>query len=317
MAITESIGYGGPVGEGNIPKWRQAFPGNYGVLGAGDWKAVIKTGLDRTVGIPSGVGYGKGVRDTNVGEVLVALDPLAAGSRWDLIVAHRDSSGIGGTTTFAKINGVAGGSSIAAFGTRKTFEVDGTQDDQPIALAQVTGNGGGGIISAIIDARVWVANGGAVARDEIVLQYLTEPGTTVRIGSNVWTVSLDASGATATRSKVSPVDMYGAGQSLDGGAAPASGEFKMQAGTIAGPSDQVGYVRIQFPKPFPNGLLSVVVIGGDDASGSDLNFSIAGGVWGTGNKDYAVYRVWGPDGAGGRKIMTGYNHRTNWIAVGW
>lgn len=197
MAITESIGYGGDVDENDIPKWRQAFPGTYGVLDAGHCLVTLKTGLDRTVAVAPGVAYGHGIRDTNVGEVLVGpLTALTSGIRYDLIVVNRDFSGPGGVSTITKVDGVAG-SENAAFTSRKQFAVDTVQDDQPLALVQVIGNAEGGDIGTIRDARVWMTNGGAYARDEVVIQYIDQVATSILIGRNPWNRIVGDSGSAA------------------------------------------------------------------------------------------------------------------------
>jgi hypothetical protein len=206
MAITESLGYGGTITEDDLPRWRRSFAGAYGIVGPGDWKVTEKSGTDRTLRVAAGDGYGHLVLDTNddtATDAEVTLATLASGTRYDLIVARRDWSGTGGTTTFDKVTGTS--SSIAAFSTRN--QTPGTLDDQPLALVTVQGSGTGGSITSVRDVRVWQDNGGAVASDVLALQYINSIGSEVRIGDTLYTRAPDGlGGATWTSRDVGVVE---------------------------------------------------------------------------------------------------------------
>lgn len=192
MAITSSIGYGGTVQEDDIPQWQRSFGCKYGVVAAGDWKVTIKPGVDRTLIVAPGTGFGHTVIDLNdATEVTVQLGTLATpgASRWDMLVAHRDWAGAGGETTFDKVAG--GASQLAAFASRA--QTPGDTDDQPIALVEVIGGVGGGTLGQVRDLRVWAGNGGLYAADELALQYMDEVGTSILIGTTRYDRVIDGS----------------------------------------------------------------------------------------------------------------------------
>jgi hypothetical protein len=248
MAITKSLGYGGAVSENDVAQWARSFVGSYGVLGPDDWKVTVKTGVDRTVVVAHGSGFGKSIIDVSSGaEDTVTVTTLASGTRWDMIVAHRDSNGPGGVTTFSKVTGVAGGSDDAAFATRKRFDVDLTQDDQPLALVQVTGNGGGGALTgAIIDLRVWQANGGTYASSTKVRQYLSDVGTEVWIDGTLWRCGLSLSGAAAWFRSV-PTMLLRDGNNAS---MPSSAQPVMQTLVAEAATSGIGEMQVNFPQPF-------------------------------------------------------------------
>lgn len=319
MAIIDSIGYGGTVTEDDVAVWRRSFPGTYGVVGAGDWKVAVKPAVDRTLTIAPGRGWGHGVIDQsdNSTEDAVTLTTLASGTRWDLIVAHRDWSGAGGTTTFTKVTGTS--SQTATFASRA--QTPGTLDDQPLALVQVTGNGGGGVIDTVIDLRVWAANGGAVAATgglgtngiPLVLQYLNDAGTEVWVGNDVWHRYVDGAGALQwTRTATTSVPMYGVGSAMSGTPATTS-DFRMQAGTQVATTDSAGFGRINFPVAFPTGLLTVQLTGGDNISNPDVIFATGWSNFPPADRTTVVYTV--RTSAGVPRLN--YLHRVNWLAVGW
>ena len=201
MTIT-SLGYPGSISAGQVlSAWRQTFAGDYGVIGAGDLDVTAVAGVDRTVSIAAGTCFGKAVRDVMSAAQTVQLTTCSSGTRYDLIVVHRDSSGSGATT----MTYVTGTTSItAAIGTRKTFEANATQDDQPIALVPVVGGTGGGVLGTIIDLRCWVGTSGCVALSTYTLQYLNAVGTQVRIGNTTWTRLVDGNGTVSWDSWVDP-----------------------------------------------------------------------------------------------------------------
>jgi hypothetical protein len=204
----------------------------------------------------------------------------------------------------------------------------GTLADQPIALLRV--KAGSSVIQEFVDLRVWAHNGGAFASNDLVKSYLDELGTAINIGTSAvdsveWRRGVDGNGnafwGTANQT------IYGSGNTLAGASpAPANAGVLIQAGSTAQASDASGYARITWPKPFPNGLITVVALNGDDWALSMGGLVIAGagnpvfGTEATGNKTSWVYVLHG--------YATGYNdgplirkahlwHRINWIAVGW
>lgn len=182
MAFTSS-GYGGYIAdEATWTRLALALGSEYGVEGQNDWKVTPVAISDRTVSVATGAGWGKGVRDKSDAPEQLEIDPAESGFRWDLVVVRRNTAGTGGTTTLAVVEGTS--NPLAAFANRKRFEVDITEDDQPLALVRV--DAGSSVITDIVDVRVWQANGGATATSTYVLQYLTAPGTQILIGTALW-----------------------------------------------------------------------------------------------------------------------------------
>jgi hypothetical protein len=174
-----SIGYDGTVDEA---QWAKLVPSagssEYGVKGAGDWKVSAHPSTAQAVNIAVGAGWGQGVMDTTDAIITVVCDAISSGTRWDLIVMHRDWTPPGGATTGAKVTGT----STKQLPPRSTSP--GVTDDQPLALVQWTA--GQTQPTAIVDLRVWAGNGGMVAKDELALTYLARVGATVTIGAAEW-----------------------------------------------------------------------------------------------------------------------------------
>lgn len=331
MAIT-SIGYDGSVNEA---QWAKLLPlagsAHYGVAGANDWKITPHATLDRGVSIAAGSGWGQGVLDTSDATVSLQGATIGSGSRWDLVVARRNWAGTGGSTTFVLV----GGSANKALPARNT--TPGTLDDQPLALVQFTAGSTGA--TAIIDLRCWGRNGGMTARDELALTYLKIPGSSVVINGTQWNCELDPNGNPSWTTFVAGrIPLFGATTAALAGA-PGSNplnminggqQFLIQAGTSVNTSDFSAYARIVWPKPFPNGLLTVILTCGDDwAGGGSQMFAPAGspfwGQEGFGDRFNVVYSVLGQPasatGSGsvvmGRAGGVNRQHRVNWIAIGW
>ncbi|MGN8245230.1 gp53-like domain-containing protein [Cellulomonas soli] len=318
MPIT-SIGYAGQVTEANTADWLAAVA-EYGVVGAADWRVSAVPLADRTVQVAAGAGWGKAISDTSVETVNLTLDPVTSGStRWDLITAHRDRAGTSGLTTFGVVEGNA--DPLSAIAARARFGPTSDADDQPLALARI--DAGSTDIKELRDLRCWSANGGMCAVDELVLQYLTRPGTRVQIGTSTWSRVIGSQGnPTWVETPLSsPLNVFGAGSLLDGNL-PASPKFLLQAGTQVAITDASGYARLTFPKPFPNGLLTAILTNGDSnidrtAAGDVLQMSIAGNPWGTGSRTNVVYAVMRPRASWAALNTGGLLHRVNWLAIGW
>lgn len=154
---------------------------------------------DRTIRLTAGSVQGQGVLDVLDVDTNVQLGTISSGSRWDLVVVRRSWEASSGTTSLKVVPGDA--TQLTAITSRRTGV--GTQDsgssggdDQPIALVQVTATPGGAVISGLVDLRCFAGDRGVVlARDELALQYLTRPGTQVRIGSTTWTRYMTSDGS--------------------------------------------------------------------------------------------------------------------------
>lgn len=327
MAIT-SVGYDGSVNE---TQWAKLIPlvgsAHYGVAAAGDWKVTPHATMDRGINIAVGTGWGHGILDTSDATVSLQGNTVGSGSRWDMVVVRRNWSGTGGTTQFQLVQGT-GTKQLPARNT-----TPGTLDDQPIALVQFTA--GQTAPTQIVDLRCWSRNGGMNARDELVMTYLKEPGTTVSINGVSWNCTLDANGNAvwASGHVMGRIPLFGASGPLFGPVSDPSSlisggtQFLIQAGTTVQRTDPSGYARITFPKPFPAGLITVMGFNGDDwAIGSGgLTIASAGnsGIFGTsawGNTADWVYVVHGyASGNNDGPLIRKANqlHRINWIAIGW
>jgi hypothetical protein len=158
-----------------------------------------------------------------------------------------------------------------------------------------------------------------VARDTLALGYLQHLGAQVKINSALWSCIPDGAGLPTWSSSATDgmVQYFGLSGSLHGGTPPSTSELLQSAGTMIGTTDNSGYVGIDFPRPFPNGLMTIVVTNGDanvDAARGrgPLTFSVAGTPWGTGTKDRVVLMVRSPAGP-----ETNLTVRINYIALGW
>lgn len=180
MAIV-SIGYDGTVDE---TQWAQMVSkvgaSEYGVDKAGDFAVSIIAG-DRAIAVSPGTAWGMGVMDTSDSSVNLLLDPVATGSRWDLIVLRRDWTPPGGTTVIAVVKG----GSTKQIPNGRNSGTPGVLDDQPIALVRLLA--GSTAVQEIIDLRVWGRNGGQLyALHDMVRSYLTSLGTEVNINGALW-----------------------------------------------------------------------------------------------------------------------------------
>lgn len=336
MAIT-SIGYDGSVNE---TQWAKLIPlaggSHYGVSGAADLKVTAHGTLDRGVIIATGSAWGHGVLDTNTTTVSLQGGSISSGSRWDLVVARRNWAGAGGVTSFVIIPGGAS----RALPTRNTNP--GTLDDQPLALVQFTAGNPGA--TAIVDLRCWARNGGMMAKDDLALTYLKMPGAQIMINGTQWNCELDINGNPSWTTFVSGrIPLFGASVGALAGPAGsnpqnmvnAGQQWLIQAGTNVNWTDNSGYARLTFQKPFPNGLLMVIANDGDDwATGGSATYCSAGNVGGGGGvfgqAGYGSQTEWvyaarsqpaSATGSGslvmGRHGMLNKIHRINWIAIGW
>jgi hypothetical protein len=186
MAII-SAGYDGSVDEVQFAQMiSKVGTTEYGVSDRGEFRVTAVAGQDRTLNISDGTAWGMGVFDVSDSNVTVQLDPVTSGSRWDLIVLHRDWQPPGGATT---VKVIKGGSSMVIPARANT---PGVQDDQPIALVRV--QAGSTSIAEIVDLRVWARNGGALARHDLVRSYFKAPGTVLEIFGTIWISTLSTNG---------------------------------------------------------------------------------------------------------------------------
>lgn len=316
MTIT-SVGYDGTVDE---VQWAKLVPSagghDYGVVGTDDWIVTSNPAETRGIKISAGSGWGHGVLVTTDTVSPLAGTAVGSGSRWDLVVMKRSWSGAGGLSQFSIIPGGVLKQLPARVNT------PGFEDDQPIAMVRFTA--GQTAVQEIIDLRCWGANGGMVAADLLALTYLAKLGALVRVGSELWTCGIgqDNDPQWSHYAGLGAIPVFGLGASLDGGVPPAGGNFLIQAGSSIMVSDVNGFSRITWPKPFPNGVLSVQVCNGDSsidrAYGHVLTVSVAGSPFSVGRTVDVVTSLMLENPQTQKYMMvTGVRHRIDWLAIGW
>jgi hypothetical protein len=317
MAIT-SIGYDGTVDEADWTKLMgEAARSTYGVGGKGDWKVTSHPTLDRGVVIATGSGWGNGVHDTSSTTVSLAGATISSGSRWDMVVARRNWSGTGGSTSFAMITGTS------TRGLPSRENTPGTLDDQPIALVQFSA--GQASAMSIIDLRVWPGEGGGLyAKDALARNYNTAVGTRMIIDGDDWVSVIDSSGnqTWSRQSSLNSVQLLASRGNLFGGDTGNTTPFFIQSGSQVSSTDGAGYGRITWPTPFPNGLVSVIGMSGDDWALGEPSYVISSGnpAHGTaagGDKTSWVYTLY-VQNSSSKSFTHSINklHRVNWIAIG-
>lgn len=232
MAVT-NVGFDGTITETQLAGWVPVIGAAvYGVESETAWKASVGTG-DRVVSLAAGTGWGYGVRTTTDTAITVTLDTVADGSRWDLIVLNRRWTS--NTATFMTITG----------GTTKTLPArnnnPGVNDDQPIALVQVTA--GQTAVTAIVDLRVLARNGGVIGYDLLALDYLNQPGASVMIGSTRWDYAPDTNNVLGWVSD--------SGHVLGSVGQPAGVRPEIKSGNALVTTNADGQARINFTERFP------------------------------------------------------------------
>lgn len=189
MAIS-SIGYDGSVDELPWAKLGPMLGTEYGVVDPTHWRAVAKTGADRTVQISAGTGWGPGVVDVSDAVVEKQFDVQpTAGTRYDMLVARRNWGS--NTTSFEIIKGSSNQNTLPARNQNA-----GVLDDQPLSLWAITF--GSTVPVQVADLRVVSHHGGASITDARALQYLTgRSGGSYRQGNTVWSRRLNATATAA------------------------------------------------------------------------------------------------------------------------
>jgi hypothetical protein len=187
MAIT-SVGYDGTIGETEWAKLASFIGTPYAVAGTADYATAINVSADRTVTVSAGTAYGHGVYDVNSAPVNVQCDTIVSGSRWDLICIRRNWVPAGGTTTVIKVNGNA--SRIVPSGRSQT---PGVQDDQPIALVQITA--GSTLPTAVVDLRVFASK--VLTVNDLIALPTPALGVEAVVGGIRYRRDLDSTGSAA------------------------------------------------------------------------------------------------------------------------
>lgn len=318
MADT-SYGYPGTIDAAALAKWAPEVGGaQYSVAGVNDWKVIIGTG-DRGIKVKAGTGLGDGILDIFNTDTNLNLAAVSSGDRWDLIVCRRTWSSTPGSST--SVFAIIQGSATKGLPSRNNNK--GVQADQPIAL--VRARSGSTAIQEIVDLRVWAHNGGAYAIDELVKTYLDEPGTHLTIGDTAWvrTVTPHATSNSAAwiqTSGTSSFNLFNRGsQSMGNPNKAGSSGFLMQAGQAFVTTDSNAFGHITWPSPFPNGLLTCMLMSADDVLFNDANLVLPGSRAGTApaNKTSVTFNVYGFGGGARHRTWPNEQLRVNWIAIGY
>jgi hypothetical protein len=187
MTIT-SYGYAGDI---NAAQWSKIHPeigaSQYGVRDINAWKVAPSAGT-RTVSISAGVGWGKGVMDVSDAVATLTFPSQPTGVRFDMVVMRRTFPG--GPSAFY----VVPGGSTQLMPSRTTYDggVSGT-DDQPLALVKITA--GSSAVVVVNDLRVYAADGGVGAFDDMARGYMNTPGTQITTPAGRWERTYDSSGS--------------------------------------------------------------------------------------------------------------------------
>lgn len=184
VAIT-SKGYAGTIDDVDWSVVGKRLGVTYAVFGEDAFNLTQGPG-DRQVVIGPGHATGHGVIDRSDSDVTLSAGVVATGSRWDMVVLRRNWS--------SKVTSLAivAGSASKALPAREMRELpDGTVatlDEQPLWLVRF--DAGQTAVQEVVDLRAWYANGGLTASDPMVRDYLTDLGTSIRIGGAEWNRTL-------------------------------------------------------------------------------------------------------------------------------
>ncbi|MCC2031837.1 hypothetical protein [Microbacterium allomyrinae] len=174
MSIT-SRGYEGTIDYEDWALLTSHLGVQYSVFGADSFAVTAGAGT-REVVVRAGRAAGQGILDISDADITLTGAAVTSGNRWDMVVLRRDWAA--GATSVVLVQG----GSIKAIPTRSTDV--GVEDDQPLFLARFAA--GQPTVQELVDVRVWKGDGGLVAKDLLVRDYLQAIGSTVRVGSSTW-----------------------------------------------------------------------------------------------------------------------------------
>lgn len=320
----QHIGYPGSVNSIQLADWLpNVASAQYSVEGLNDGQVFTNNIGDRGVTVRAGTVIGDGIMDIFETDVNLNFPAVLSGpDRWDMVVLRRTWNATPGASTSVY--------TIIQGGPNKTLPVretaKGVKSDQPMALCRIKAGDAG--VKEIIDLRCWAHNGGVQAVSELVKEYLTQPGTQLNINGEQWIKAVNETGTADYWEQISQlgsIQLGGIGFSMGGGTPGPNTPFFIQAGTKVNTTDGGGYSTIVWPKPFPNGLLTVVALNGDDwATSGNTFFASSGnerfhGTAAYGNKTSWTYVVLTQDRNTNQVGRAPANivHRINYVAIGW
>lgn len=312
MADT-SYGYPGSVNAAALATWLpNVAAAQYCVDGADSARVTKNTIGDRGLTVSAGELIGDGIYDIFNSGTNLNLASVSSGSRWDMIVLRRTWSSK--TSIFTVIQG------SATKGLPARNNNKGVITDQPIALCRV--QAGASDVKEIVDLRVWAHNGGAYAQDELVKNYLDEPGTHLAIGNKAWvrTVGTDNSTGWVEAHGFDSINLFDRGSQMPGNASKTGNNgFLIQAGTSFVTTNSQGHGILTFPTPFPNGLLTCTMMSADDRLFNDMNIVLPGsaisGV--TAGRVSVLFFIYGASNGVRHREWPNKRVQVNWIAIGY
>lgn len=213
MALT-SVGY--PRTDGNLAvtavQWAQLAADLGSVYGVRTANDLAVTPVAGGVSVAAGVAFGRGITDTLDSAQAVTIDAPSSGSTYWLVVLRRSWQAVNTSTLLAISLGTSLPAAIPNSPTRKTSP--GIEDDQPLALVQMTAGSTAGVINR--DLRLIGGGPSQVAFSTMTLDLVKRPGQRVRIGSDEWVCGV-TSGAAAWSKASQDVQTYSPAVTMWGG----------------------------------------------------------------------------------------------------
>jgi hypothetical protein len=253
VATHAPVGFAGTIDEIGEAKRFYASGVPFRALDAASWLVTSVTTSSLTVTIAPGVAECCGVYDTSTAASTLVLTANGSGStRLDAVVA-RWTWGAGANVSFAVITGTPGSASPPTL-TRNP----GVVYEALLAVVSVTNGVGSLPPGSVFDVRTY----GGVAGPLVVSQGLYYTYVDVPTGGEL-TIG-DPSGLRYMRVGTGlvplprPTTILGAG--IIGGTPPASTNPICQAFLVVGTTNAGGFVNINFPQAFPNGVTSIVAL---------------------------------------------------------
>lgn len=265
MAITSKF-YQGPILHTDWADYSSLVGGqSYGVEQLTHYAATSGPG-DRVARISAGNAWGWGVVDENDANIDVTIPSVGSGTRYDMIAIERNWTTK--TTTVVRVQGT----SVKAIPAGR-LAAKGGIDHQPLWLVQVTA--GSSVITSFTDLRVF---GGGTAGMQVAnkeaLGYLKFPGAIVDVGAETYQFKAGASDFVKVgHQSATPVSMQATGQAVfqDGLNRGSTTQFLMQAGSAVLQTNTLSYATLFFPATFPNGLVTAILMNGDDSLLNDMH----------------------------------------------
>lgn len=230
MAIT-SKGYTGSVNNVDWSVLADKLGAQFAVFGADAFELSAAVG-DRALTVRAGEATGQGIRDISDSSVTLTGSPVTAGDRWDMVALRRD------WTTRTSVLVIVPGTSVKTLPAARERTI-GSKVDHPLWLVRFSA--GQSALQERIDLRVWHGDGGVVARDLLVREFMDRVGTVIRVGDDEWARILGPTGQATWRRVSGPPQ---------GGALEA-----VLTGTIAQPGSTNPLLVWTVPSLVPAGAL--------------------------------------------------------------